>query len=67
MRLQATGQLDAEFGNGGRTWIDLQSDAGGGALVHDIAVAADGSVIAAGGDVYQRSSLCRSLARRRWR
>ena len=53
MRLQATGQLDAEFGNGGRTWIDLQSDAGGGALVHDMAVAADGSVIAAGGDVYQ--------------
>ena len=53
MRLQATGQLDAEFGNGGRTWIDLQSDAGGGALVHDMAVGADGSVIAAGGDVYQ--------------
>ena len=23
MRLQATGQLDSQFGDGGRTWIDL--------------------------------------------
>ena len=53
MRLQATGQLDAEFGNGGRTWIDLRSDAGGAAVVHDMAVGADGSVIAVGGDLYQ--------------
>ncbi len=50
MRLQATGQLDSLFGDGGRTWIDLSSESGAAAVVHDIAVQADGSVIAAGGD-----------------
>ena len=50
MRLQATGQLDSLFGDGGRTWIDLSSESGAASVVHDIAVQADGSVIAAGGD-----------------
>ena len=51
MRLQATGQLDSLFGNSGRTWIDLSSESGAAPVVHDLAVRADGSVIAAGGDL----------------
>ena len=56
MRLQATGQLDSLFGDGGRTWIDLSSESGAAAVVHDIAVQADGSVIAAGGDLSSDSA-----------
>ena len=48
MRLQATGELDAQFGDGGRTWIDLFSLSGVSPVVRDLAVRADGSVIAAG-------------------
>jgi uncharacterized delta-60 repeat protein len=48
MRLQATGELDALFGNAGSTLIDLPSDYGVSAVVHDMQVAADGSVVAAG-------------------
>ncbi len=51
MRLQATGQLDSLFGNGGRTWIDLLSENGSAPIVRDMAVREDGSVIAAGGDL----------------
>jgi uncharacterized delta-60 repeat protein len=49
MRLQATGELDVLFGNAGSTFIDLPSDSGASALVHDMQVASDGSVLAAGG------------------
>ena len=49
MRLQASGQLDALFGDAGATFIDLPSSSVAPAIVRDIAVRADGSVIAAGG------------------
>jgi len=49
MRLQASGQLDPLFGEAGATAIDLPSHYGAPAVVNDIAVRADGSVIAAGG------------------
>ena len=48
MRLQSTGELDALFGDGGRTWIDLVSEFGSAPVVHDLAVRADGAVLAAG-------------------
>lgn len=54
MRLQADGELDALFGNGGSTWIDLPSSGGTIPLVHDVAVLPDGRVIAAGGDLGTR-------------
>jgi uncharacterized delta-60 repeat protein len=50
MRLQVSGATDPAFGNGGRTWIDLPTDSGGVPIVRDMAVRADGSVIAAGGN-----------------
>ena len=50
MRLQADGELDALFGRGGSTLIDIRSDAGSASVVHDMVVRADGSVLAAGGD-----------------
>jgi uncharacterized delta-60 repeat protein len=49
MRLQASGQLDPLFGDAGATAIDLPSESGTWATVDDLAVRADGSVIAAGG------------------
>ena len=51
MRLQSTGELDALFGDGGRTWIDLVSEFGSAPVVHDLAVRADGAVLAAGTDL----------------
>ena len=53
MRLQATGELDSLFGDGGRTWIDLVSEFGSAPVVHDLAVRADGGVLAAGEDLKQ--------------
>lgn len=50
MRLQATGQLDALFGDAGSTTIDLPTDYGANPVIHDIDARPDGSVIAAGGD-----------------
>ena len=50
MRLQATGQLDALFGDSGSTTIDLPTDYGANPVIHDIDARPDGSVIAAGGD-----------------
>jgi Calx-beta domain-containing protein len=52
MRLQATGELDTLFGDNGRTWIDLPTKEASGPVFRDIAVRADGSVIAAGGDYW---------------
>jgi uncharacterized delta-60 repeat protein len=49
MRLQASGQLDPLFGEAGATMVDLPSHYGTQAVVNDLAVRADGSVIAAGG------------------
>ena len=48
MRLQATGELDSLFGNGGRTWIDLASEYGSAPVVHDLAVRADGACLPPG-------------------
>jgi uncharacterized delta-60 repeat protein len=50
MRLQASGELDVLFGNGGSTLIDLQSATGTRTAVHDMLVGGDGSVLAAGGE-----------------
>ncbi|MGH8203522.1 MAG: Calx-beta domain-containing protein [Steroidobacteraceae bacterium] len=50
MRLQATGQLDALFGDAGSTTIDLPTDYGANPVIHDLDARPDGSVIAAGGD-----------------
>ncbi len=52
LRLQSTGRLDAAFGDAGRTWIDLDSDLASNAIVRDMAVREDGSVIAVGGMAY---------------
>jgi uncharacterized delta-60 repeat protein len=49
VRLQSTGELDALFGNAGTTLIDLPSVYGVATVVHDMQVAADGSVLATGG------------------
>jgi len=54
MRLQMNGELDALFGNGGSTLIDLPSDRGTSPVVHDMIVRADGSVVAAGGENFSR-------------
>jgi uncharacterized delta-60 repeat protein len=48
MRLQPSGELDREFGNAGRTMIDLPSDFGVTSRVHTMVVRPDGSVLAAG-------------------
>ena len=46
----ATGLLDALFGSGGSTWIDLPSSQATGPSLEDLRVLADGSVLAAGGE-----------------
>ncbi|HNP34271.1 MAG TPA: Calx-beta domain-containing protein [Woeseiaceae bacterium] len=56
MRLQASGELDAMFGKAGTTVIDLQSAYGGDPVVHDMFVAANGSVMAAGGADYSQKA-----------
>lgn len=50
MRLQADGELDALFGRGGATLIDIRSEGGSASAVHDLFVGADGTVLAAGGE-----------------
>jgi uncharacterized delta-60 repeat protein len=50
MRLQATGELDALFGDSGETTIDLPSESGASPLIHEIEVQADGAALVAGGD-----------------
>jgi len=54
MRLQATGQLDTQFGNAGTTTIDLPSEHGSTPLIHELSAQPDGSVMAAGGDYGSR-------------
>jgi hypothetical protein len=49
MRLQATGALDALFGQSGSTWIDLPSESSPFPVIHDMTVLADRRVVAAGG------------------
>ena len=39
LRLQSTGRPDAAFGDGGRTWIDLDSNLASNAIVRDMASA----------------------------
>ena len=56
MRLQANGELDALFGNGGSTLIDLPSEVGTSPVVRDMLVRADGSVVAAGGEDFSRQA-----------
>jgi uncharacterized delta-60 repeat protein len=56
MRLQMNGELDALFGNGGSTLIDLPSVSGTSPVVRDLIVRADGSVVAAGGDDFSRGA-----------
>jgi uncharacterized delta-60 repeat protein len=51
VRLHATGQRDALFGDRGLTWIDLPSDGASSPVIQDLSVDQDGSVIAAGGDL----------------
>ena len=51
VRLQANGEPDASFGDGGRTWIELESEWGSTPIVHDMHITDDGEVIAGGGDV----------------
>ena len=50
LRLRPTGERDSEFGDAGRTWIDLKTANVPNPIVRDMAVRDDGSVIAAGGD-----------------
>lgn len=50
VRLLADGGLDPLFGNAGATLIDLPSEHGANAVVHDLDVRPDGSLLAAGGD-----------------
>ena len=52
MRLQASGELDAAFGDAGRTWLDFDSESGSPPTVHDMIVRGDGTVIAAGSSDY---------------
>ena len=56
MRLHASGELDALFGRGGSTLVDLPSDVGTSPVVHDMIVAADGGVLAAGGDEFSHQA-----------
>jgi uncharacterized delta-60 repeat protein len=49
LRLGSSGVLDPSFGNAGRTVIDLERYYASETIVHDLHVAADGSVLAAGG------------------
>ncbi len=50
VRLQVGGALDPAFGDAGRTWIDLDSDAAARLIVNCMAIGGDGSVILAGSD-----------------
>lgn len=50
-RLAADGSLDAAFGEGGSTFIDLPSEYGALPYVNDLAIRADGRLLAAGGDL----------------
>jgi uncharacterized delta-60 repeat protein len=50
MRLQADGTLDALFGNGGVTELDLPSESGSLPVIRDLVIGADGEVYAAGGE-----------------
>jgi uncharacterized delta-60 repeat protein len=61
MRLHADGELDALFGRAGSTLIDIRSDFGSESAVHDMAVGADGSVLAAGGDSRSNSAFVARL------
>ncbi len=54
MRLQPDGTTDAMFGNAGTTLIDLQSEFGTHAIVNDMTVRSDGSVVASGGEDFSR-------------
>ena len=49
VRLQSDGQLDALFGSGGSSLLELESDYGSYTTVHDMQVLADGRVVMAGG------------------
>ena len=49
-QLQANGELDPLFGSAGMTWIDLTSETGLYQSIHELAVDADGRVLAAGED-----------------
>jgi len=49
MRLAASGTMDSRFGREGRTFIELNSKFGTRPVITDLAVADDGTVIAAGG------------------
>jgi uncharacterized delta-60 repeat protein len=59
VRLQTTGALDPLFGNAGSAGIDLDSTAA--PVVHDMAVLADGRVLAAGGGRYGQPFVVRLL------
>lgn len=50
VHLQANGALDALFGNGGSTWIDLPSSEAAAPVIYDMNVLADGRILAAGGE-----------------
>lgn len=50
MRLHEDGELDALFGRAGSTLFDVRSTYGSDSAVHAMFVAADGSVLAAGGN-----------------
>jgi uncharacterized delta-60 repeat protein len=50
MRLLADGRLDARFGNGGVTELDLPSESGSQPLIQDLVAGPDGEVLAVGGD-----------------
>jgi len=51
LRLHADGTLDAQFGNGGVTELDLPSDSGSLPYFRDLVVGPDGEVLAAGGEL----------------
>jgi len=56
MRLQASGLLDALFGDGGSTWIDLLSSEAIDPAIYDMSVLADGRILAAGGELSTKGS-----------
>ena len=49
VRLLADGELDVQFGQVGRTTVDLRTDGPASAVVHDMLVQDDDSIVAAGG------------------